>query len=81
MKTHLCDILIMTAEAAWENIEEAVARARKFPAGYHRNHWLEIAKRSTDVWLERTENKVQRLELRLFVDANPLDHTAKGKVR
>ncbi len=78
MKTHPCDVLTMTAGEAWDNIGKALRRAYAMPAGYHRNYWLEVAKRSTDVWLARTENRVS---LPLAIQRDPLDRTAHAKVR
>lgn len=80
MITHPCDILNMTAEQAWRNIADANEAVAKAPRGYHRNRWLEIAKRSADVWFERTDNRTFAKYPLLF-RRNDLDHTARGKVK
>ena len=80
IKTHPCDLAMMTAEQAWENIAAANERASKAPKGYHRNHWLEIAKRSADVWFERMDNRLCAKHPLLF-RRHDLDHTARGQVR
>lgn len=81
MKTHPCDLLTMTAGEAWDNIGAAVRRANAMPKGYHRNHWLEIARRSADVFFERTENVLTRKHLALCIQRDDLDRTARRKVR
>jgi hypothetical protein len=85
IKTHPCDLLTMTAERAWGNIVAANDLAARAPKGFHRNQWLEIGKRSTDVWLERIDERCLALasvspEFRCFFKRHDLDHTAKGKV-
>lgn len=81
MKTHPCDVLMMTAEQAWENTGKAVRRAYAMPKGYHRNYWLELAKRSADVWFERTENRLAAKHLALVIQRDELDRSAARKVR
>lgn len=81
MKTHPCDLLTMTAEQAWENTGKALRRAYAMPKGYHRNHWLELAKRSADVWFDRTENRLAGKERADAIQRDDLDRTARGKVR
>jgi hypothetical protein len=78
MKTHPCDVLTMTAEQAWANIEEATRLAMK-ATGYHRNYWLEIAKRSADVWFMRTENRLEAKHLAICIQRDSLDRRQKGR--
>jgi hypothetical protein len=81
MKTHPCDVLTMTAYEAWDNIRDALKNAQR-ATGYHRNYWLEIAKRSTDVWFMRTEAMFEAKHLPLVIQRDDLDRRPKkGKRR
>lgn len=76
MKTHPCDVLTMTAEQAWANLVEATRLSQK-ATGYHRNYWLEIAKRSADVWFMRTEARLEARHLAMCIQRDSLDQRPK----